>query len=198
MNSRIMLVSHALTQWNVDGRIQGHTDTPLNRLGRKMANLLADRLANEKIESIYASDLRRALQTAEPVAKLKGLKIQTDIRLREGRSVHQEQKSEYPILNFYKDFENEKDVRQRMAEALAEIAEDNPCKTVLVISHKGAIELFIAKVLSRSGHVPMAYLGKRTALNRLDYKNGCWTCRYLDDDFHLGEIKETFIHMNKG
>jgi broad specificity phosphatase PhoE len=198
MNSRIILVSHALTQWNVDGRIQGHTDTPLNPLGHKMAKFLAARLANEKIEAIFASDLQRAFQTAEPVAILKRLTIQTDIRLREGRSVYQEQNSEYPILSFHKDVENEKDVRERMAAVLTEIAENNPCKTVLVVSHKGAIELFITNVLSRKGHVSMAYLGKRTALNRLDYKNGCWTCLSLDDDLHLGGIKETFIHMNKG
>ncbi len=198
MTTRIVIITHALTQWNVDGRIQGHTDTPLNRTGRKMAILLAERLKNEKIGSIYTSDLRRAYETAEPLAKIKNLAIIRDMRLREGRSMNQERESEYPVLHFPKEFENEDDVRRRMIEALTEIAEDNPGESVLVVSHGGAVEIFISHILKASNDNFLRYHGKRTALNILQYEACIWKCLSLNDDRHLLGMDISHIHANYG
>ena len=60
----IILTMHGQTQWNVEGRIQGQIDTPLNENGRQMSLALRNRLADEQITAIYASDLRRAIETA--------------------------------------------------------------------------------------------------------------------------------------
>jgi broad specificity phosphatase PhoE len=61
-------VRHGETDWNREGRIQGVADVPLSAIGREQARELAASLGTRPIGAIYASDLRRALETAEPLA----------------------------------------------------------------------------------------------------------------------------------
>src|SRR2546421_2092518 len=79
----LLLVRHGETDWNADGRLQGHTDRPLSDFGRRQARQLAEELANESLEAIYASDLARARETAEIVGKRLGLPVVLEPELRE-------------------------------------------------------------------------------------------------------------------
>lgn len=76
---------HGETEWNSDGRIQGHLDVELNDAGRQQAAAVADRLSKESnISAIYSSDLKRALETAEIIAtSCGGLEVIKDAGLRE-------------------------------------------------------------------------------------------------------------------
>ena len=62
--TRILAIRHGETAWNVDSRIQGQIDIPLNDHGRWQAQQLAKVLSDEDIHAIYASDLSRAFDTA--------------------------------------------------------------------------------------------------------------------------------------
>jgi len=181
MTCHLILVSHALTQWNVDKRIQGHTDVPLNPKGVKMAGLLAQRLEQEPLDAIYTSDLERAWQTAEPVAARKGLEIVQDIRLREGRSIRQERSATYPTLAFDKEVETEAALLCRIRDALSDIARSHDGQTVLVVTHGGALDFFISWLLAETGQSRDRYLGVRMALNFLAFSQGQWQCRRLND-----------------
>ena len=77
------LVRHGETEWNRDGRIQGHTDVPLNELGRRQIKTLAKRLAERKFSMVYASDLSRAIETAQTIAGVSDASIKTYADLRE-------------------------------------------------------------------------------------------------------------------
>ena len=79
----LLLVRHGETDWNADGRLQGHTDRPLSDFGRRQARQLAEELQEEKLEAIYSSDLARARETAEIVGERLGLPVQLDGDLRE-------------------------------------------------------------------------------------------------------------------
>ncbi|MEO6854600.1 MAG: histidine phosphatase family protein, partial [Rhodoferax sp.] len=81
--TRIIAIRHGETAWNVDSRIQGQLDIPLNDTGRWQAQQLALALAGEPVTTVYASDLLRAFATAQAVAGALDLPITTDVDLRE-------------------------------------------------------------------------------------------------------------------
>ena len=62
---RWFLVRHGQTDWNAQGLLQGHTDVPLNEIGRDQAKRLGDRLTNVHLEAAYSSDLLRCSQTTD-------------------------------------------------------------------------------------------------------------------------------------
>ena len=62
---RLLMVRHGETPWNLEGRIQGHTDVPLSEKGRAQAASLARRIARFQVHAAYASDLTRTMHTAE-------------------------------------------------------------------------------------------------------------------------------------
>jgi broad specificity phosphatase PhoE len=76
---RICLVRHGVTDWNLEGRWQGWSDTPLSKLGEEQAWALRSRLEDQHFDRVYSSDLTRALDTA----RLAGFEPHPDARLRE-------------------------------------------------------------------------------------------------------------------
>jgi 2,3-bisphosphoglycerate-dependent phosphoglycerate mutase len=81
--TRIIAVRHGETAWNVDTRIQGHLDQGLNERGRWQAQRAAAALAHEDIASVYSSDLARAWDTAQHIARPHALQPQAHPGLRE-------------------------------------------------------------------------------------------------------------------
>lgn len=77
------LVRHGETRWNRDGRIQGHADAELSERGRQQMHRLAERLAGCKFAAVYASDLGRAVQSADLIVEGRGVSVETDSDLRE-------------------------------------------------------------------------------------------------------------------
>ncbi|MHB1037888.1 MAG: histidine phosphatase family protein [Pirellulales bacterium] len=76
-------VRHGESLFNAEGRIQGQTDVALSPFGQRQSAAVAKAISRLPIEAIYSSPLRRALQTAQPVAESLGLEIRTDDRLME-------------------------------------------------------------------------------------------------------------------
>ena len=83
MSTRLLLIRHGQSTWNAARRWQGHSDVPLSDLGRDQARRAARALAAETIDALYASDLVRALETAQIVGEPHGLEPARDPRLRE-------------------------------------------------------------------------------------------------------------------
>lgn len=76
--TRILAIRHGETAWNVDTRLQGHLDIPLNDEGLRQAQHLAQALGqSETIDAIYASDLSRAHITAQAIAQATGHTVST-------------------------------------------------------------------------------------------------------------------------
>ena len=81
--TRVIAIRHGETAWNVELRLQGQLDIALNAVGRRQAERLAAALADERFDAVYASDLQRASQTAQPLACAQGLTVRLDAGLRE-------------------------------------------------------------------------------------------------------------------
>jgi len=160
---RIVFVRHGQTVFNTESRYQGHTDAVLSELGRLQADRVAGRLKNENTAAVYASDLGRAMETAEAIAAFHNLPVQTDDRLREcafgdweGLSVD-EIAERYPELfaDYRRDSikhrapkgERLEELQERVVQAVNSIAEKHPEETVVAVVHAGPIRAFLCHAL---------------------------------------------------
>ena len=156
----LLLARHGETDWNRDGRWQGHANTTLNERGRAQARALAAEVAGLPIGAVYSSDLARAAETAEIVAARLGVPVRTDTRLRElhlGRwegLTSPEIEERYPteIARWRADDgstavagrESYAQMGERVVAALTEIAAAHPSDDVLVVLHGGPIRGLLA------------------------------------------------------
>lgn len=153
----LTLVRHGQTDWNLERRIQGSTDVPLNETGRSQAADAAALLAGSTHHAIYASPLVRARETAEIIAQSLGLPapaLTRDMREREfGRA---EGMLVVDYLEQYGGWHSEvpgaeslADVRDRALDALDAIARDArlrsapAAESVIVVTHGGVIRALL-------------------------------------------------------
>lgn len=187
----IGLIRHGSTLWNKEGRIQGHTDNPLDEEGLEQAAALAERLSTEEWNYIYSSDLLRARQTAEVIAARLGLSVagwvpgirEMNGGLLEGTTEQERVErwgKEWRTLEL--GLEKNESGRLRGSRAIEEIAERHPGEKVLVVSHGAILRS------SLSGLVPeldMSVLLKNTSLTRLAYTGKTWTCELYNCVKHI-------------
>jgi len=158
---RLLLARHGETEWNVLGRMQGHTDIPLNETGRAQARALAASVAGTGIAAIVTSDLARARETGEIVAAILGLGVPLlEPALRERRFgvfeglTRDECAAQHPEAwqawqartGGPPGCEPRELAIARVAEALARLAavEGGP---LLVVSHGGVMRLVLMEIL---------------------------------------------------
>ena len=79
----LFLFRHGETDWNREGRLQGHTDTPLNATGLAQAQALAEQLQTHRLDAVVSSDLSRARTTAQIVAEALRVPLFIEAGLRE-------------------------------------------------------------------------------------------------------------------
>ena len=159
--TRVYLARHGESDWNVERRWQGHADRPLTARGREQAHALAERLADVELEVVYASDLRRAWETAEAVAAPRGLEV---VRLPELREVdvgswcgftRDECAGRFPDAfarwqeggTGWEDGESYEEMGERILAAVKRLAAENPDVAILVVSHGGPIRAVHAHAL---------------------------------------------------
>jgi len=144
----ILLARHGETDWNAQRRVQGHTDTALNGRGRGQARALAENLARERLDAVYASDLGRAVETARAVAGGRGLDVVELPELRERHFGTWEGMSDAEVLERFPDArdrphwgdgESPAELSERVLGALRGIAEAYPDGQILVVTHGGPL-----------------------------------------------------------
>ena len=137
--TELLLVRHGETDWNAAGRLQGHTDRPLSDYGREQARRLAEQLAGEEFDAIYASDLARARETAEIVGERLQLPVVQDPDLREKNWGTWEGLTSTERLEVELEGESTEEHQRRMLAALDRIAAQHPNGRVLVVTHGGSM-----------------------------------------------------------
>ena len=160
--ARLILARHGETVWNVDKVFRGRADVNLDEVGIKQAELLGKYLSNWELEAIYSSPVKRALDTANMIARYQEVAVRiaeglTDIDFGEWQSrSEQEVKRLYPaILNeWHNNPERVKipggeslgDVRRRAVEVVTDVLSKHQ-GNVLLVSHRVVIKVLICYLL---------------------------------------------------
>ncbi len=181
--TRILAIRHGETAWNVDTRIQGQLDIPLNDTGRWQAGRVAEALAGEDIAAIYASDLVRAADTAAAISLRTGLPVIHDQGLRErrfglfqGRTVAEIEAIHPDLVRRWKsrepDFEPEgaESLRvfyQRSVDAAQRLAAAHPGETVVLVAHGGVLDCLYRAACGMPIEAPRTWQLGNASINRL-------------------------------
>jgi glucosyl-3-phosphoglycerate phosphatase len=154
---KLVLWRHGQTAFNADRRFQGQSDVPLNAAGRGQAERAAPYLAAMRPDAIFSSDLSRASETAEVLARLTGLPVQLDKDLRERGGGSWEGKTAAEIAELYPDAyaawappdgEAALAVADRASLAMERIADNLPGGSLaVVVGHGGALGFGAARLL---------------------------------------------------
>lgn len=163
---RLVLLRHGQTDYNAEGRMQGHLDSMLTERGRQQAATAAPVVAAMGAHRMVSSDLTRAVDTAELVGAVGGLPVKFDPRLREthlgrwqGRTVD-EVEAEFPgaIAQWRSDpewappgGESRLEVVRRSMPVVEELDDDlaeGPDTTVLLVAHGGLIAGLVSGLLA--------------------------------------------------
>jgi 2,3-bisphosphoglycerate-dependent phosphoglycerate mutase len=155
MTTRICFIRHGETDWNVEKRIQGQTDVPLNETGHKQALAMAFSAAHHEFHAIYSSDLVRARDTAGMLAERRGLEVQPLPLLRErnfgifegltaagGEQRHPEAYLRYKARDPEYDFATGESLNAfaaRVASAVEHIVHHHPDQLVAAVTHGGVL-----------------------------------------------------------
>lgn len=199
--THIVAVRHGETAWNVEGRVQGHIDTPLNATGRWQVARMAAALADEGIAAIYSSDLSRAVETARALGEVLSLPVATDTRLRERSfGVFQgltfaEGEARWPVdagrlLQRDPDFapdggESLATVSARCIDAVTALVRAHAGQTIAVITHGGVIDCLYRAATHVDLQTQRSWPLGNASINRLLYTGDGLTLVDWSDTRHL-------------
>lgn len=182
--TRIIAIRHGETAWNVDARIQGHIDIPLNDIGLWQAAQAGKALAGEPVAAIYSSDLLRAYATAQAVAATTGASLTADQGLRErcfgsfeGQTFADIEAS-HPeeALRWRKrdpDFvpagggESLQMLRERIATTVARLAAGHAGEQIVIVAHGGVMDVLYRLATRQELQAPRSWELGNAAINRL-------------------------------
>jgi 2,3-bisphosphoglycerate-dependent phosphoglycerate mutase len=199
--TRILAIRHGETDWNSDTRIQGHTDIPLNKMGRWQAQQLAQALAHETIDVIYASDLSRAFETARAVARVQRQRVVAVPMLRErhfgvfqGRHFKDievelpEQAARWRKRDVDFAPEGGESLRvfdHRCVNAARLLAAAHPGQTVALVAHGGVMDCLYRAALRIDLQAPRSWALGNASINRLLYTGEGFSLVGWSDTAHL-------------
>jgi broad specificity phosphatase PhoE len=160
---QLLLARHGETVWHLENRYAGSSDIELDDRGRQQAELLADWAKEAGLAGLWSSDLRRARDTAAPVARATGLAARVDPRLRElhfgrgeGRTMEEMAVAEPdrvasfladPVAGHLPDGEDPVAAADRGLAAVRDIAAEAGDGRVLVVCHSTLLRLVLCRLL---------------------------------------------------
>ena len=201
MDTHLLAVRHGETEWNSEGRFQGHLNSALNAAGMAQAQALGRRLAGERFDLLLSSDLGRALQTACAIAACTGHQIVVEPRLRERRMgileglIPAEAEARYPgeYARFLKrdpDFvipggESTRQLFERSLACFTELAVRHAGLTLVAVSHGGMLAMLYRHATALPLEAPRDFSLHNAGINRFRHRLGAWQLQQWGDIGHL-------------
>jgi len=204
MTIKVCVIRHGETDWNVERRIQGQTDIPLNETGRAQALAMAFNSTHFRFSTVYSSDLSRASQTADALAQREGLKVKTLPELRERHYgifqgvVKDEAPALYPDenrlylardLNY--NFETGESLlafAQRVRDIFRWLAAHHSNEQIAVICHAGVLDILYRDTTGRPLETERDFHIPNSALNWFHHDGQRWHLDQWDDHHHAKHV----------
>jgi probable phosphoglycerate mutase len=197
------VIRHGETDWNLNGRWQGHADVPLNEVGRAQARRLAERLRHSgpRFDAIYSSDLLRAWETAATIAAALDIAPRPVTALREidvgswsGRTnvdIMSSDADAYQRIRSGEDLprgdgERFLDLYTRVVAAAERLAGEHPGATLALVTHGGSVRaLLLHAARDKVGvNAHRVHIGN-TSITVLACAGGAWEIGAINDMTHL-------------
>lgn len=190
--THVCLIRHGETEWNIHRRIQGTTETELTEKGVIQARQTAEYLRKQGWDHIITSPLKRAVQTAEIIAK--------ELEIPSIRSWREFQERDYGNatgmhVDDYEKFkqskqeirmwENDEQLLKRSISGLEKIVKQFPNKRIIVISHGVPIMAILEFIMKKPLHDDNIFYLKNGCLNSINYKNNTWNIEQYNVTKHL-------------
>lgn len=186
---QIVLVRHGATDWNLEHRCQGSSDRELSEVGVLQAEQIGSMLRHESVQAIYASNLRRARQTAQLISRHHNLPVLTEADVRELDHGELEGLTFHQIKDKYGDFltrwrsepadlqvpggEKLADVAERTWKGLNQIVErHSEAKNIFVVSHNFPIVSIVCRITGTHLNRYRTFHLEPCSLTRLRFENG--------------------------
>jgi len=214
--ARLILVRHGVTDWNREGRFQGHRDPPLGTAGRHEAKLVAERLAADdrlRPARILTSTLSRARETADVIAAATGAPVEGDPRLIEigqgdweGRThaeLEVDDAARYeawltaPGIRRPPGGEAIEAATRRVGDVLAEL-EAGEAWPVCVVSHGGTLRLLADALLGLGGLEAQAFDVDNASVSVAARIGRAWRLERWNDALHLLGREPTHVDEAEG
>ena len=199
--TRVIAIRHGETAWNAQLRLQGQIDMELNDTGRRQALRLAHALADTGIAALYASDLLRATQTAQPIAARCGVALDTDAGLRErnfgifegqrwvdleGRWPEQARRWRERNGEFAPDGgEALTDFYARCVDSATRLAARHPGQTIALVAHGGVLDCLYRAAARIPLQAQRTWQLGNASINRLLFNGETFTLVGWGDTRHL-------------
>ena len=201
MDTHLLAIRHGETEWNSQGRFQGHLNSTLNAEGLAQARALGERLAKERVDLLLSSDLGRALQTASAIAMRTGHEILVEPRLRErSMGIFQgltpdEVEARYPqdyarFRSRDPDYaipegESARQFFERSVACFTELAGRHAGLTLAAVTHGGVLAMLYRHAKGVSLEAPRDFPLHNTGINRFRHQLGTWTLQSWGEVGHL-------------
>ncbi len=202
--TRICIIRHGETDWNVEKRIQGHTDVPLNETGRAQALAMAFNAAHHRFHAIYSSDLLRATETARVLAQREDQEVKLLPQLRErhfglfqgitaaeGAGLNPAAYARYMARDPDYDFETGESLRRfadRVAEGIAWLVRHHSGQTIAAVSHSGVLDVVYRRATGRPLQAPRDFKIPNCGLNWFRFDGQGWHLEAWADRHHLRDV----------
>lgn len=205
--TRLCIVRHGETDWNMQRRIQGQIDIPLNATGRQQAQATAQRLAQQSFAAIYSSDLQRAHDTAAATADLLGLPVQAELGLRERhygefQGLTQDDikvRADYArYINrdtsfAFGDGESLTIFAERIKNTLNRLAQEHAGENILLFAHGGVLDVIYRIATHRPLETARDFPIPNAALNWVEIGNPDWQLLEWGVQTHLENSRELVV-----
>ncbi len=206
--TRLLLIRHAQTEWNIQRRFQGHGDSPITEKGQEQLQRLKSRLAGLEFDVVYFSDLRRTMETSkmlsgkqrveEPRLRERGVGILEGLNLEQIMAEHAEAFRAFRSGDKDHQIEGGESLQIALNRAwtfLEEMPEKHPGAELAAVSHAGLIRLICKQILGLALDAPNFFQIPNTSLTQLVFspKDRSWSLECLADTTHLQPVFDPLV-----